>query len=127
MDTKHPYWLTLLLALDRLGAALLFNRPDLTISTLCWMALTIDAASRRAHVDPLDMVAWGLWKAVDPYPWQGALLRSIGAALERLSPGHCARSRASDLALLMATASLLGAFPALGNITNLQNLRRPAP
>lgn len=110
MDTKKPYWLTVLLALDRLGAALFFNRPDLTISTLCWMVLTLEQARELHAVPPTDLlVAWAMLKAVDPYPWQTAALRAIGHGLEWLSPGHCARARESDKTLLVATAKLLGA------------------
>lgn len=116
MDTKKPYWLTLLLALDRFGAALLFNRPDLTISTLCWMVLTVEGSRRNpvSPTPPLLMVAWGMLRAIDPYPWQCVVLRLIGRGLEWLSPGHCNRARVSDMALLIATAQLLGVrFPTL--------------
>ena len=36
---KYPYWLQVLLALDRFGAVLFFNCADMCISSLCWLAL----------------------------------------------------------------------------------------
>ena len=109
-DIKTPYWLTLALAADRLGAAVLFNRPDLTISTLCWMVRTHDAVQalpRNTMATPDQRAACAALFYVNPYGWQVALLRGMGAALEWMQPGHCAKARKDDLALLQRTVALL--------------------
>lgn len=92
---KYPYWLVFLLALDRLGAAWIFNRPDICISSLCWVARD-RSFTAKAALQTLDM-----------YFWQPPLLRAIGAALEFIQPGHCANSRASDIKTSKSATQLL--------------------
>ncbi len=119
---RPPYWLTLLLALDRVGAAVFFNRADLTISTLCWMALLVKDPRRpswsyadgtnldHAALDPGEqdtLIACRMVVQVNPYRWQFWALVGIGHALEFLSPRHCARARKDDLVMLDATRALL--------------------
>ena len=75
----RPYWLTLLIALDQWCAAVLFNRPDLTISAMCWAV--------RTGVDgPLKLS-----------PFQRAVLMRTGNLLEWVNPGHCESARQADL------------------------------
>lgn len=94
---KYPYWLVVLLALDRLGAALFFNRPDITISALCWVV----------RFAPTDRTAAAALTDIHPYPWQILVLRWIGDGLEFVNPGHCVHARASDTITAQSTVSLL--------------------
>lgn len=106
---RPPYWLTLLLALDRWGAAVFFNRPDLTISTLCWMALTVEGIASGALPTAAEkMIALKMYNDVRPYHWQDWSLLCIGKCLEFIQPGHCSKARLDDLAVLDATRALLG-------------------
>jgi hypothetical protein len=94
---KYPYWLVFLLAIDRLGAALLFNRPDITISALCWVA-------RYAPDEPIAASALHELKL---YQWQFLALLWIGSVLEWIQPGHCIKARTSDILTSQSTTSLL--------------------
>lgn len=96
---KTTYIMTLLLALDRFGAAVFFNRQDATISALCWIAISRSKDYRAAAA----------LEQLKPYGWQLWLLRHIGGDLERLWPGHCARARTSDIATANSMRVLLGA------------------
>lgn len=88
---KYPYWLVLLLAIDRAAAAIFFNRADITVSSLCWIV-------RGGY-------------QLDVYFWQRLLLRAIGAGLELVNPGHCANARLSDIKTAQSTLKELGAPP----------------
>lgn len=92
MSWDKTYSHTLLLALDRFGAALLFNEPDITISSLCWIY-------RKAPVTLCELKL---------SPWQAAALRVIGNGLERFWPGHCVSARAGDLDTSARSRRLLG-------------------
>lgn len=71
---------TLLYALDQFFAALLYNRPDLTISTLCWLV--------RANKDsPLKLNSLQRWT-----------LDVLGRGLEWMFPGHLESAREADYA-----------------------------
>lgn len=98
MSWDKTYSHTLLVGLDRLGAAVLFNEPDITISSLCWIVLK---ASDPRYVDmgPRVPVADAIASLVKLrlYKWQLRLLWNIGHALERFFPGHCAAAREGDL------------------------------
>jgi hypothetical protein len=94
---KQPYWLVFLVGLDRLGAAVFFNRPDLTISTLCWIVRY--AAS--------DIRAATALKSLNLYQWQRAILGWLGDGLEWLQPGHCIQARAFDLWTAQSITGLL--------------------
>ena len=80
--------------LDRDAASLLFNYPDITVSSLCWMERTAPA---RLNLGRLQHLA----------------LKAIGAALEHFWPGHCAAARNADRAraqqMLDELADILGA------------------
>lgn len=96
---RYPYWLVFLLALDRLGAAWIFNRPDITISSLCWIARFQNNLTAQAALTQLKM-----------YWWQPPLLRAIAAALELIHPGHCAHARVSDVKTSNAASLLLDPY-----------------
>lgn len=93
MSWSQSYSYTLVIGLDRFGAAVFFNQPDLTISSLCWIVRT------NAPTLPLLKLS----------TWQLLTLRWIGSGLEWLQPGHCANARASDMAASQRAADLLGA------------------
>lgn len=93
MSWEKTYSHTVALGLDRLGAALIFNEPDITISSLCWVVRTPSAA-----VIPLKLSGW-----------QYRLLLWIGDRLEQFWPGHCADARGGDLDTSARSRLLLGA------------------
>jgi len=95
MSWDIAYSHTLALAVDRLGAALVFNQPDITISSLCWIV-------RQVHSE--EMVQW-----LKLYWWQLWLLWRIGDFLEYFWPGHCADARLGDLDTSQRSRVLLGA------------------
>lgn len=95
---KYPYWLVLLLALDRWGAAVIYNRPDITISALCWCvrnSLQGDPTATQAVV------------TLNLYRWQHWSLKWIAAGLEKIQKGHCVQARATDLETAQSTINLL--------------------
>lgn len=94
----YPYWIVLLLALDRFGAAIVFNRPDITISTLCWIVLY------ATQGDPIAVEALTI---LNLYGWQHWILKQIASGLEWMFPGHCIQSRATDLETSQSTINLL--------------------
>lgn len=75
-DTTYTH--TVLIGLDQLGAALLFNRNDLTISTMCDMVMTGDDASLKLS------------------GWQRAFLKWLGPVLNKIQADHCAGARDGD-------------------------------
>ena len=95
MSWDKTYSHTVLLGVDRLGAAVVFNEPDITISSLCWIV----RSGSPGQNDQLKL-----------YDWQRGTLRAIGAALEFFWPGHCARARTGDIQTSSRARSLLGAL-----------------
>lgn len=96
MSWDRTYSHVVLLGFDRLGAAIIFNEPDITISSLCWIVR--DGSS--------DMVA-----RLKLYGWQRLLLGAIGAGLEHFWPGHCIAARTGDLDTSARSRFLLGGQP----------------
>ncbi len=94
---KYPYWLVVLIGLDRLAAAIFFNRPDITVSALGWVV----------HFAHSELVAAAALRDLAMYRWQARALLWIGDGLELLQPGHCAYARASDTITAKSTVSLL--------------------
>lgn len=95
MSWDKTYSHTLALALDRAAAAVIYNEPDITISSLCWV---VRSGSVTANA------------TLKLYRWQAASLRAIGSALEYFWPGHCARARTGDIATSTRARTLLGAL-----------------
>lgn len=95
MSWDKTYTHTLALALDRAAAAVFFNEPDITISSLCWV---VRSGSVTANA------------ALKLYGWQAFALRAIGRALEYFWPGHCARARTGDIDTSTRSRALLGAL-----------------
>ena len=99
MAWTRTYLHTLAVAIDDAAAALLFNRNDITISSLCWMQRTADAGDPNVCA---KLAALGL------RPWQRGFLRNVGAGLEWMRPGHCDRARLADMARGGSMQALLG-------------------
>jgi hypothetical protein len=89
MSWARTYSHTIAIAIDDMGAALFFNRNDITISSLCWLQRTADNGDPNicARLASLYLRTW-----------QHSFLRHVGDALEWLSPGHCERARIADRA-----------------------------
>lgn len=90
MSWDKTYSHTLLIALDQLGAAIFFNRPDLTISTLCDLVMTGQAAPLKLALWQLEFLAW------------------LGPKLNRLQKNHCPQARLGDIQRAKSTLTLLG-------------------
>lgn len=101
MSWDKTYSHTVLLALDRLGAALIFNEPDITISSLCWIV-------RNATKYRIAEVALPKLKLA---VWQKFALVWIGNGLEYFWPGHCEAARQGDLQTGANARSLLSDGP----------------
>jgi hypothetical protein len=84
-------WVHLLLVggLDMTWAIILFGRTDITISSLCKIAM---------DADPLKLAKLKLWK------WQLAMLRWLGA---RLGHDHCNGAALADRVRAQAVIDLL--------------------
>lgn len=91
MSWDKTYTHTLALALDRAAAAVIFNEPDITISSLCWIAL-----NKAPGLDDLKL-----------YQWQYEALVRIGGGLEYFWPGHCAEAVQGDLGTSVRSQLLL--------------------
>ena len=94
MSWDKTYSHTVAFGFDRLGAAVLFNQPDITISSLCWVV----REGSVVMVERLKASPWQLW-----------LLWRIGNFLERFWPGHCDAARQGDLDTSHRSQVLLGA------------------
>lgn len=81
MSWDQTYSHTVALAVDRFAAAIIFNEPDITISSLCWFVLNPAKPIQKLKLSG----------------WQFRLLNWIGSRLEQLFPGHCAAARQGDL------------------------------
>lgn len=90
-DRTYPH--TVLIALDQFAAAIIFNRPDLAISTMCWMVMTGNDA-------PLKLS-----------PWQRWILVKLGPILNRIQPAHCELSAKGDRDRATATQLALIKVP----------------
>lgn len=89
MAWDRTYSHTLLIALDDLGASIFFNRPDLTISTLCWLV---------ANGKDAPLKLWG---------WQRMALKFLGPILNRIQTDHMALAKEGDLERAQSTQTLL--------------------
>jgi hypothetical protein len=72
-----------LVAFDQFAAVFWFNVPDVTISSLCWLARSYPDSYVQNRV-PLHR--WQLW-----------VLRALGGVLDFIQYRHCILARESDL------------------------------
>lgn len=98
MSWDKTYSHTVVLGIDRLGAAIFFNEPDITISSLCYIVRSYP----RVKVDAVLKL----------YDWQRFALQWIGNGLEYFWPGHCTRARSGDIETTTRARQLLGALTA---------------
>jgi hypothetical protein len=98
MSWPNTYVHNVLIALDCLGAALLFNHNDITISSMCRLVQLADSKA--------DKAAWQL-AALKLSSWQVTLLRWIAAFLEDLQKGHCAKAVEGDMQRAKSIQQLL--------------------
>lgn len=89
MSFDNTYTHSVLIGLDMFGAALLFNRNDLTISTMCDMVMKGDDASLKLH---------GL---------QRAFLAWLGPVLNKIQASHCPEARQGDIERANSTLKVL--------------------
>lgn len=111
MSWDRTYTHTIALGVDRLGAALIFNEPDITISSLCWVVRASDQlpkllAAGLTPTVPVQGAPRTLAK-LKLSRWQLALLRAIGNGLEHFWPGHCERARQGDVTTSARTLDFL--------------------
>jgi hypothetical protein len=93
MSWDKTYSHNFLIALDSFAAAVVFNRPDLTVSTMCWMVMTGNDASLKL---------WG---------WQRWILVTLGPWLNDIQANHCALAAAGDRERAQSTIEALKALP----------------
>lgn len=98
MSWDQTYSYTVVLAVDRFAAAVLFGQPDITISSLCWIVL--NAGKLRIADEAMEKLRLS--------KWQVRSLLWIGGRLEHFFPGHCAAARLSDLRTSTRSIDLLG-------------------
>lgn len=79
MSFDNTYTHSVLIGLDMFGAALMFNRNDLTISTMCDMVMKGDDASLKLHGSQRAFLAW------------------LGPVLNKIQANHCAEARQGDI------------------------------
>jgi hypothetical protein len=93
---KYPYWLALLLALNRFAAVLFFNCPDMCVSSLCWVAL-VQIRWPSYCIDSADvLIATDALAVLKLSTWQLRVLAQLGRWLEHARPGHCRQSARDD-------------------------------
>ena len=99
MSFQNTYLHTILVAIDDLGASLLFNLDDTTISSLCGVQRRSDAG---------DSQATSALATLGIKPWQHGFLRVVGRLLEWIRPGHCERAISADIARGRTMRGILG-------------------
>lgn len=89
MSWDGTYSHTVLIAVDQFAAAVIFNRADLTVSTMCWMVATGNDSS-------LKLSTWQRWSLV-----------KLGPVLNRIQTNHCALSADGDRLRARSTLAAL--------------------
>lgn len=107
MSWDKTYGHTLALGVDRFAAAVVFNEPDITISSLCWI-VGVAEGSIAARSSMEKVAAQSALVDLKLYNWQLMALRWIGHELEHTFPGHCAAARQGDIATSARARGLLG-------------------
>lgn len=78
MSWGRTYSHTVLIAVDQFAAAIVFNRPDLTISSMCWMVMSGNDCT-------LKLSTWQRW-----------ILVKLGPVLNRIQANHCLDAAVGD-------------------------------
>ena len=78
-----------MISVDEFGAALLFNRADTTISSMC----------RLAQLGQLDRIKANRWQA-----W---ILTHLAPILDWIQADHCAKALAGDIERAKSTIAIL--------------------
>lgn len=107
MSWNQTYTHTLALGVDRFAAAVIFNEPDITISSLCWIVMVAEGRM-LAEAQLQGPSARLALQQLKLYNWQLITLRWIGKELEHTFPGHCTAARQGDLDTSARARSLLG-------------------
>lgn len=114
MSFQRTYLHTALVALDDFGAAVFFNRDDVTISSLCGLVRRFDVKRSATSANPgvsaqalSQSAANALLRLMGLRDWQISALRVIGAGLELIRSGHCERAIAADIQRSQQAVTLL--------------------
>lgn len=114
MSWEQSYSHTVAIGLDRFGAALIFNEPDITISSLCWFVLMAHDSSRWSlylegdNKLNLQKLARDGLATLKLSGWQEVVLYRIGCTLEHFWPGHCRQAIAGDSTVCIRMLHLMG-------------------
>lgn len=95
MSWDRTYSHTVLIAVDQFAAAIIFNRPDLTISSMCWMVMTGNDSTLKLNTA------------------QRWILAKLGPVLNRIQANHCEEAAVGDYMRSIRTSCTL--VPALRN------------
>lgn len=106
MAWSGTYSYRALIGLDRLGAALLFNRNDITISTLCGLVQLADSARPDRKRAFRLVLSFGL------HPVQLWFLRQLSHVLDAIQPNHCQLAIQGDLATSRSVIDMLKVYDA---------------
>lgn len=98
MSWDGTYTHSVAIGFDQLGAAVLFNRPGLTISSL---SRIVELADQGVAPFPERL------RSLKLSAWQIDLLRWLGKQLDGHWPDHCEGARQGDLARADAAIALL--------------------
>ena len=88
MSWSDTYSHNVLIGLDYLGAALLFNRDGITISSMCRVVQLFDMKIDKADQQLAEL---------NLHPWQIVFLRWLAIVLDKIQAGHCAKAVEGDL------------------------------
>lgn len=89
MSWDNTYTHTILIGLDQFAAGLLFNRNDLTISTMCFLVMHGNDAPLKLSERQRAFLAW------------------LGPVLDKIQAGHCAGARQGDIERAKSTLTSL--------------------
>jgi hypothetical protein len=98
MGFANTYLHSVLIGLDDFGAALLFNRNDVTISAMCRVVQLVDRK---------DPAAEAVLQRLALYPAQVFFLRWVGRGLTLIKRHHCAKALVADMQRASAIQALL--------------------
>jgi hypothetical protein len=87
MSWTRTYTHNVLIGLDMLGAAIFFNRNDITISSMCRLVQLYDREAPGA--------AW-CFRRLKLWKWQVTVLRWLAIFLDDLQKNHCAQAFNGD-------------------------------